>query len=1285
MAEFRIVTTDTVFDNGKYRHSLFLIGDGDGKEAWRAVTFRELTYLPLQERDDPDLLGKQWLALRGLYNSGVDFTYTAMGVYQPQRVGVVQFYGAAAESWNRDEAIAEMDKRMLAVEAVLANYPQSKIVEPEAKRVQWLIDRLRTLPRILAILGHPDPRLARRGLGKDGSMGDADDELTDQQGENLLRGLTKIGEDFVFLVTAAHVGRQILAKHLVRMSRIASQYASRQRGNLGVGFSIAVPLIAALGSGYGGSHGGSRSHARSTSDAVAQGWGHSHAQAWSHQMAHGHTSADSHSAGGAVGGGVTTAQSHGHAVSSGYGDSASHTDSRAHGVSHVESQSQGTSHVDSHSHGVSHVENQGWGTSHTTSHGHSIAHSQGTTISDADTSGHSQGGVWSVSGQHTHGTNESSQISTNNVHSEGHSIGETSGGGATDAGSSATTLTQGTAHTESHANIYSGGVDVLGVGHAGYTRNNAHGDTTSGSSSMTTGTSHSTTQNGSLSQTDSWQDSSGMTIGGSRGSSRSDSVGISLGGSSGTFSSHTHGTAHSNSTTQGESWGTADAVSHSHGVADGRSESWGTADGRFQSHGSAHGRSESWGTADSHGHSTFHGQADSVGSSIAHSKSWNRSWASGHTEADSSSEGWGVSKGESVSEQRSRAHGWGAADGKSVAVGGGRTFAGSLSGGVIPGFSISRGWQTEDDLAQRLTEVTRGLESLLNQASIEGGFMTTALLFTSERGERAAESLVPQSFHGPNVPTPVLTVPGDDSLRINALAFRPSLEPDGDPFGAGLWTRWGTLLTPGMLAAYTAPNLFEEGTAVTVQKEIPETAFYPEMDGDVVVAHQISRETGDVTTVPLKLSQDRYFHTAFTGDTGYGKTVTAIRMVYETTLKWRMASVVLDFGAGWRQLLNAPGLDGRVEILQLSPGGVRPLRWNPLQIGRNFLPEFQWRAFADVFGNVAVISKKQQIHEMRDAIRGLYMKFGVTTDDDETLDDPAWGKVQADEESVAGAKAGTPLRSLPKSVRQAIAVHRSKRVGLKDLRDHIEELERPLRATDIRRGILASMRTRLDPLVQGAAAKQYGPGEDSVEITSIVPGDWGVAILEGGMFLDEFSKAFLLGWIAWHIFYDAVMRRLQAAKTPKYMQMVFEEANKILSGVVGEGEEFKGPATTTEQFARMWIDSRKYGIWLHVISQTPQQIPKGILSSCNNAFVGMLKDPRDRDIMTAHLGKSEKGFVGERWRTFLADIPKFQAVARLAYAEDRAYLEPVYVKPFYLEVPEPTDQEIAAKLGEIEL
>ena len=270
-----------------------------------------------------------------------------------------------------------------------------------------------------------------------------------------------------------------------------------------------------------------------------------------------------------------------------------------------------------------------------------------------------------------------------------------------------------------------------------------------------------------------------------------------------------------------------------------------------------------------------------------------------------------------------------------MSLGAGQGLSGGFSAGLVPGMSLSRNWQTEDDVAIRLTEVARGLESLLNTASHEGGFMTTALLLASDAGERAAQALVPQAFHGPGVPTPVLTVPGDPTLRDHALAFRPSLAPDGDPFRLDLlWSKWGTLLTPAMLAAYTSPNLFEEGTAVTIQEKLPPLAFYPELPGEVVLGHQVSPETGDLTSAPLRLSRDAHFHTAFCGDTGYGKSVAAVRLAYETTLHWQLKTIVLDFGAGWRQLLNAPGLAGprgnppalarRRAALALEPAADRP-------------------------------------------------------------------------------------------------------------------------------------------------------------------------------------------------------------------------------------------------------------------------------------------------------------------------------------------------------------------------
>ncbi|MBI3959730.1 MAG: ATP-binding protein [Chloroflexi bacterium] len=186
--------------------------------------------------------------------------------------------------------------------------------------------------------------------------------------------------------------------------------------------------------------------------------------------------------------------------------------------------------------------------------------------------------------------------------------------------------------------------------------------------------------------------------------------------------------------------------------------------------------------------------------------------------------------------------------------------------------------------------------------------------------------------------------------------------------------------------------------------------------------------------------------------------------------------------------------------------------------------------------------------------------------------------------------------------------------------------------------------------------------------------------LTAGTPLGDLTKAFLLGWAAWHLYTDAVILRMQRGSTrPAHIQIVFEEANKILAGLDNASSEDESGQSTAEQFANMWRDSRKYGIWLHLITQSPSLIPPGILSSCNNIFVSQLKNPRDRDLAVAALHRSEKGFVDEAWRRFLASLPVARSVAKLGYSFDRAEVEPCYIQPLLLEAQEPTDGEIGAQ------
>ncbi len=92
----------------------------DQRTFYRVVALKELSVIPVDVREDYDLLGKTWAAVRGLHNAGVNFVYAATGIYRPVHVGVVQYYGAAAEADSEEAAARKAMSHTRAVEAILA-------------------------------------------------------------------------------------------------------------------------------------------------------------------------------------------------------------------------------------------------------------------------------------------------------------------------------------------------------------------------------------------------------------------------------------------------------------------------------------------------------------------------------------------------------------------------------------------------------------------------------------------------------------------------------------------------------------------------------------------------------------------------------------------------------------------------------------------------------------------------------------------------------------------------------------------------------------------------------------------------------------------------------------------------------------------------------------------------------------------------------------------------------------------------------------------------------------
>ena len=199
---------------------------------------------------------------------------------------------------------------------------------------------------------------------------------------------------------------------------------------------------------------------------------------------------------------------------------------------------------------------------------------------------------------------------------------------------------------------------------------------------------------------------------------------------------------------------------------------------------------------------------------------------------------------------------------------------------------------------------------------------------------------------------------------------------------------------------------------------------------------------------------------------------------------------------------------------------------------------------------------------------------------------------------------------------------------------------------------------------------------------------WGITVIEGGSEMDEYPKAALLSLLSSILYFDAVARRretLEGFRRFPPMQIFFEEANKVLTGVSGGAASDQGAGdsgnSVSHIFQTMWRDGRKYGIFLHLLAQTVSELPTGLLSSCANVFVFQTKDPKDRDLILPHLGRSEKGLVNTEYKRYLARIPKTYAVAKFGYSEDVHLLEPILVRPLMITCNEPSDREIRNKLG----
>ncbi|NLF52467.1 MAG: serine-rich protein [Leptolinea sp.] len=815
------------------------------------------------------------------------------------------------------------------------------------------------------------------------------------------------------------------------------------------------------------------------------------------------------------------------------------------------------------------------------------------------------------------------------------------------------------------------------------------------------------------------------------GSSSTDGTAVSHG------TSHTEGTAVTNGTSHTDSSGVASSHidSSSYGVNAGLGGSiapagvglsanvggnanWGTADGIVNSSGSSdtsmHSVTQSQSDTVSQSNTQSHSDTDSQSHSTTRSEAWTTSGAETDSVADTTSTSTTQSHADTKSTARSESDGVGL--GQSI----GRGISAGMSVGVAPSFSLSNGYQWQDDPYILLTDIMRVQRKLLDIASREGAFYTDLYaLARSEQGVQALMGLIPEAFHGTEdvvagVQTRELSEPEQAYIGLHARAFTPSTRIETIPEAMSGYAD-STLLTMLQVSAYTAPGMFEQGSALTTQEETPAFAFYPDMPGNVTLARQWSSETGLLTDTFLKLSPDRHFHTAFVGDTGFGKSIAAERLAYESTRFWHYRTIVLDFGQGWRKAMNWPGVSPKnsedslnhVDILQLYPGSPRPLRWNILQVPKRIEPGRYRSMVAELFANAGRMGARQ-LGFMRRALTELYFEAGVLTGDPKLQNGPL-GHLQNEQEvqliqnerqnsavDLDHLHVGTLLESLSPAELQALAVFRSRKMDVSKWVDRLRTYKEKLERDQVSRTSLEGVLLRLEQFSEGHMARQYGAsasgiGVEDLGLMGCPENPWGITIIEGGAEMDEYSKAALLSLLASILYSDAVARRREMLDGKHFppMQIFFEEANKVLTGVSGGAASDQGSGESgnpvSHLFQTMWRDGRKYNIFLHLMAQTVSELPSGILSSCANVFVFQTKDPKDRDLILPHLGRSEKGLVNTEYKRYLARIPRTYAITKLGYSDDVHWLEPVLVRPMIIRCNEPSDLEITQELGVVSL
>ncbi len=327
-------------------HMHFHVIEREGGRAYdthRVVRLLQLRAIPLDARGDVGAVAKMQKILRGIANASMDVVYIIAGIFRPERLGIVQFYGVVGHHADKATALRIALQAQAALEAgMAANYPQIRFCPPSASTAEWLNLALREMPHGILTIGHPDPRENARGGYSDitpmlglsgGRKGAAPNQFTMQQNEIVMRGMAALEEEFLLQVLLTPVSMTAASALLTGLAEYDSTVSAWQQGTRSFNVGTALPLIFTGALSRGAGTGFTQSH----NVGVADGLNHTDSRT--------HVSgvADTHSEGVAVTDGVSTAHTEGQSTAQTHLEGQSVTDGQSSGNQFTEGANLGVS------------------------------------------------------------------------------------------------------------------------------------------------------------------------------------------------------------------------------------------------------------------------------------------------------------------------------------------------------------------------------------------------------------------------------------------------------------------------------------------------------------------------------------------------------------------------------------------------------------------------------------------------------------------------------------------------------------------------------------------------------------------------------------------------------------------------------------------------------------------------------------------------------------------------------------------------------------------------------